>query len=606
MAKDENTRLLLTRRAAAVAVDAFRAHPRPFVLATAGSAGYGICVVVWSLTLGLVVNDVIVPRFEQGRVSSGVALAALGALLAAGVVQGAATIVRRWAASTLKARYDATLREQVVRRYQALPLAYHRTSATGEQLARASSDSEAAAQLPARLPHLLGMLLLLVLTGVWSFLTDPLLATAGAGIVPAVVVANAVYQRKVAIPGARVQACFGQVSAVAHESFDGAYVVKAYGRAAEECDRFAAQARKLRDAKQNLLRKDASLDIALEIIPSLAMLCLVAIGAWRVDRGAISVGALVGFVNLFSLLVVPIRVVGYSLGDLPRVLAGYDRVREVLNTPAPSGTTADPLGPAVVDGGPGPSASVKGSAPPGGLHVRGVSFGHGAQRQVLQDVSFTAPRGATVAIAGATGSGKSTLIMLLAGLARPERGSIEFDGVELGAAPEAHRPALCAVAFQEAFLFAGTVEYNILLGHDGSQLTEAIRLAGLEQFVAALPRGVQTVVGERGVTLSGGERQRISLARALVRRPRLLLLDEATSAVDASTDDAIMANLTDALPGTTTVTVASRAATLARADAVLHLEEGRVIGYGPHADLLRNTAYARLVQAYEDETAGVS
>lgn len=606
MAKGEITRHLLVRRAVAVARDAFRAHPRPFLLATVGSAGYGVCVLAWSVTLGVVVNDLIVPRFDRTEMSSGVAMAAIGALLAIGLIQGAASIVRRWAASTLKASYDATLREQVVRRFHTLPLSYHRASATGEQLARASSDSEAAAQLPARLPHLLGMTLLLLLTGVWSFLTDPLLAAIGAVMVPAVVCANAVYQRRVVVPGARVQACFGQVSAVAHESFDGAYVVKAYGQAAKECDRFAAKARQLRDAKQNLLRKDAALDVALELIPSLAMLSLVMVGAWRVDSGAISVGTLVGFVNLFSLLVVPIRVVGYSLGDLPRVLAGYDRVREVLNEPVPGRATTAALveGP-VLDGGPGPSRPANGSVAPAGLHVRGLTFGHDARRSVLQDVSFTVPSGATMAVAGTTGSGKSTLIKLLAGLERPERGSITFEGVELAARTVAHRSASYAVAFQEAFLFAGTIGYNILLGHDDAVLTDAIRLAGLESFVAALPRGLDTVVGERGVTLSGGERQRIALARALVRRPRLLLLDEATSAVDASTDDTIMANLADALPGVTTLVVASRAATLARADSVLHLDAGRVIGLGPHHDLLKNEAYSRLVRAYEDETVGV-
>jgi ATP-binding cassette subfamily B protein len=570
---------------------AIRTEPRLFAVGTVGSSFFGVLVIANAYVVGAVIGRVVVPAFTEHRV--GVAeLAVIAAVFIGISLLRVATIFgRRLGAGYMQYRLQARYRRAVTRRYLALPPAWHQRHATGTLLSNANSDVEAAFVPIAPLPFAVGTIVMIVVAVVSLFLTDWVLALIGVTLFPALFGLNVVYSRRMSPRQIRAQHLRAKVSAVAHESFDGALVVKTMGREADESRRFGVFVTELRDALIAVGRLRGLFDPLMDALPSVGTLAVLLLGTWRLQHGAISVAELVSVAFLFTVLAFPVRAIGWVVAELPRSVAGWERVQAVLGAEGDMayGTAAAP--------GTGPAE----------IAFSGVGFRYGQGPAVLHDVTFTVPAGQTTALVGATGSGKSTLASLAVRLVDPASGRIALDHVGLPELSGAALASATALVPQVPFVFDDTVRGNITLDRDGiddEAVWTALRLAQADGFVAKLPAGLDTEVGERGTSLSGGQRQRLTLARALAGRPRLLVLDDATSAVDPRVEAAILASLRGADAGASILVVAYRRATIALADQVVYLEHGRVAATGTHAELMATVpGYRNLVTAYEQAEA---
>lgn len=599
------------RRGFGVLWRGIRQQPRLFSVAVAAAAVYGIGTAGSGYVLGRVTDRVLDPSFAAGRVDPGSLWLGAGALAGVSLVTAIAVAARRIFAGLTSINLMAHYRRQVSSQYLRLPLAWHHRHPTGQLLSNASSDIEASFQVFNPLPFSIGVLFMLAVAGVAMVLADPVLAAVGLTVLPAVAIANVVYQRVISPKVVRSQQLRAEVAAIAHESFDGALVVKALGREADETARFAASADTLREANVAVGRLRGVFDPLVELLPTLGTLAVLGLGTWRVSTGEAAAGDVVQVAYLLTILAFPVRAIGWVLGDLPRAAVGFGRVESVLNATgemtygsadlgregAASLTVADVRyayhGAGDSDLSDDPDAPVEADEPV----------------EVLHGVDLDVAAGRTVAVVGPTGSGKSTLAGLLVRLVDPASGRLLLDGVDAREVRQGGVAAAAALVPQSTFVFDDTVRGNITLGAtDGSGVEldddavwEALRLAQGDRFVAALPSGLDTRVGERGASLSGGQRQRIALARAVVRSPRLVVLDDATSAVDPRVEQAILAGLRESTSGLTVVVVAYRKATISVADEVVFVERGRVVDRGAHADLLeRQPRYRHLVNAYEE------
>jgi ABC-type multidrug transport system fused ATPase/permease subunit len=603
-----------------------REEPRLFALSVLGSGLFGLATVASSYVLGEVTQHVIVPALSHRQAGWGSVAAAALLVFAVGAARAVGMFFRRFAAGVLQYRMQASYRRRVTRQYLRLPLAWHQRHSTGALLSNANADVEALWAPIAPFPFAVGVVVMLAAAVALLLATDPVLAAVGFVVFPLVGLLNYLYSRLVAPRFARVQELRAEVSAVAHESFDGALVVKTLGREADETERFRSSAEALRDAMIRAGRVRGMFDPLMDALPNLGVLAVLVVGANRIAAGQLSVGGLVQVAYLFTLLAFPIRAVGWVISELPRSVIGWGRVSAVLLA-----TGEQELG----------SARLTGTGP-AGLCLDGVGYRYTAvapdalassgddsagdtpdadapAAAVLADVTFEVRPGMVVAITGRTGAGKSTLASLLARLVDPDSGAVRLDGVDLRDLAAGEVTSAVALVAQQAFLFDDTVRANVTLGAElpDEAVWEALRLAQADRFVGQLPAGLDTEVGERGTTLSGGQRQRIALARALARRPRLLVLDDATASVDPRVEAAILDGLRALASGdaaadrlraggaATVVVVAHRRATIALADEVVYLDGGRVAAHGRHDELLVSSpGYAELLTAYERAAAG--
>lgn len=620
------------RRGIGVVAQGVRDEPRTFWLAVVISGVYGAGTAGSGWLLGETTDRVLVPAFSGDEAATGARLwLAAGALALVALITAAAVAGRRIIAGRVFANLQARYRRYLTGQYLRLPLAWHHRHPAGQLLSNASADVEASFSVFNPLPMAAGVVVMALVAAVAMLVADPVLAVVGLLALPAMALANIVYQRVMSPLVVRAQSLRGEVSAVAHESFDGAVVVKTLGREAAETERFAASADRLRAANVAVGRARGGFDPVIEALPSLASLAVLAIGAWRAGSGRTTVGDIAQVVYLLTLLAAPVRAFGWVLGELPRSAVGFGRIASVLGARARLATGARTLPEGgldlalrgvhlaherVVDTDLDASAGLPPRDRRGERQAAAVADGRAAAAQVpvqrtpvLRGVDLHVAAGEVLALVGPTGSGKSTLASLSVHLLDPDRGTVAVGGVDVRDLAPEELPRDVALLPQSAFLFDDTVRGNVTLGADVPEhaLRAALETAQATAFVDALPQGLDTRVGERGTSLSGGQRQRLALARALVRSPRVLILDDATSAVDPAVErrilDALRRPPEPGAPRPTLLLIAYRLATIALADRVAFLEGGQVVDVGTHADLLeRRPAYRHLVSAYEEAT----
>lgn len=569
---------------------AIKQEPWIFTLSTLGSILFGALTVADAWVLGWATEHAIIPAFDDREIDAKILWAVLALFVGVAILRAVGIVARRLGAGIMQYRMQAHSRRAVTRQYLKLPMEWHQRHPTGQLLSNANSDVEAAWFPIAPLPMAVGTIAMMVIAIAQMLVADLVLALVGLLVFPVVMVANVAYQRASSPLMTRAQQLRAEVSEIAHESFDGAMVVKTLGRESEETDRFGAKVRDLRDVLIRAGRIRAMFDPAISALPNIGVLVVLGVGVSRVLSGATEPGSVVTVAYLLTIVAFPIRSIGWLLGEFPRSVVGFGRVESVLEATGEMHYGTTPL----------PVRSTGAH-----LEVDSVAYAYDEGQALLRDVTFDVEPGRTVALVGPTASGKSTLTNILTRLVDPRHGEVRVDGIDLRDLPAGDLARSVAVVAQTAFLFDDTVRGNVTLGADipDDEVWAALRTAQADGFVAALADGLDTKLGERGTSLSGGQRQRLSLARALVRKPRLMILDDATSAVDPEVEGRILGALRNGEVDTTLVVVAYRKATIGLADEVIHLDGGRVVDRGTHDELLaRSPDYARLVNAYEAET----
>ncbi len=518
----------------------------------------------------------------------------LGVLALAAVVTFVAAHIRRYVGGRVSLDVQYDLRNAIYNQLQRLDFARHDEMQTGQLVSRANSDVGLLQGLLAFLPIMSGNVLLLVLSIVIMFVLSPLLALIALAVVPALAL-TAYRMREKTFPASwDSQQREGEIAVVVEEAVTGVRVVKGFGQEERELQLLVQRAEALYGSRLRAVRLQARYQPVLQAIPVLGEVMVLALGGWMAIHNEITLGTFLAFATYLLQLASPARMLAGVLIVAQQARAGTERVLDLLAS-----------NPIVRDG---PDAEV---LPPvrGRITFDGVRFGYLSSQPVLDGFDLEVNPGETVALVGASGSGKSTVALLLPRFYDVQDGAVRLDGVDVRNVTLASLRSQIGVVFEESFLFSDTVRANIAYARPDASDAEvevAARAAEAHGFITDLPEGYDTVVGERGLTLSGGQRQRIALARALLSDPRILILDDATSAVDARIEAEIHATLQRVMEGRTTLLVAHRRSTLRLADRVAVVESGRVVDHGTHAELMaRCAAYRLLLSGPGEDAEGV-
>ncbi|MFM7879922.1 MAG: ABC transporter ATP-binding protein, partial [Acidimicrobiaceae bacterium] len=529
-----------------------------------------------SIGLKWMIDRVILVRFESGEIDLAALVAGSVIVIGIGLLRAFGVVIRRSFAGRTEWRTCETITEKVIDHIVGQPIKWHRQRMTGDIVARCGVDADASVAILAPLPFSTSVVVMMVVSASWMLYVDLQLGMLAVIVFPILLTLNIGYQRRIDRFYNVAQKELGTLSEAVHESFDGVMVVKSFGAEVRETERLAKISSRLKDARISAIGVRSVFEAMLDVVPTLINILLIVLGAYRVKAGEMSVGDLSSFIYLFTLLIFPLRIIGYLFSEIPHSVAGWRRIREVLDEE-------------ILDD---PNLKIRRASVGYAIEIIDLCFSHQDDSPVLKDLSMKIESGKIVALVGATGSGKSTLLHLIAGLIEPNSGSIAI-----------HEGGVSLV-FQEAFLFAESLRYNITLDADIStdRVMSAVAAAQCQDFVGDLEQGLETVMGERGVSLSGGQRQRVALARAIAHDRPVLLLDDTTSALDPKTESNVISSLRSISTGHTLLIVASRPSTIALADEVLFMADGRIVDRGTHESLIANSEhYRHLISAFEHD-----
>lgn len=556
---------------------------RWITMVTVAVAGLGVTVVIPLLTKA-VIDGPVAHRDQHGLWLLGTAATALAA--------GEALLwfVRRWLVAHATMGVEADIRKDLYARLQVLPMTFHSRWQSGQLLSRIMNDLATIRRFLSFVLVFLALntLQIIAVTTILLVLYWPLGVVVCVSIVPVMLTVQH-FRRQYTRLSRRAQDQAGQLATEVEESVLGLRTVKAFGREDYVFGRFDAQATTLRDLGIDKVVVSSRFWTLLEVIPNLTLIVVLAIGAYAAGHQLVTMGALVAFVTLMLSLVWPVSSLGFLLTATQEAMTAADRVTEIFDAPAEITDGDDPEPPA------------------GRLELRDVGFRFDDGPWVLRGVDLTVEAGETVALVGATGSGKSVLAMLLSRLYDVDEGQIMIGGRDIRGLTLAALRSAVVTAFDDPTLFSMSVAENLRLGRpeaSDTELAHALRVASAD-FVYDLPRGPDTRIGEQGMSLSGGQRQRLSLARALLAAPTILVLDDTLSALDVHTEAAVTAALRrvlhDGPEPITGIVVANRASTVALADRVALLEDGTITAVGTHTELLAGVPRYRELLAADDE-----
>jgi len=542
-------------------------------------------VAAYLAMLGINVVRVVWPQFVRRVVDVGIeqnqpdVLAQMVlALLGATLLQGVFRFFQGFLTERVSQGIAYNLRNELYRKLQSLSFSYHDRSQTGQLLSRATSDVDRLQRITGGgVLNLVDAIVLLIGTSIALFRMSPLLAPLALLVMPFITIFMRRFVERIHPLFHARQDQTAVMTTRLEQNLRGMHVVRGFAQEPAEMQRFGHENDTIYNTSQTINRMNAFAMPLIILLASVSSVLVLWLGGWLVIQDRLTLGALIAFNSYVMQLVNPVRRLGFLLTMLGESRASADRVFEILDAESEVKNAPDAV----------PMGTIQGA-----VQFEHVSFSYGSDAPVLNDICFEVAPGQIVALLGPTGSGKSTITNLVPRFYETTQGTIRIDGTDIRTVTIESLRGQIGIVLQETLLFGSTIRENIAFGRPEAtqeEIEAAARAAAAHDFIAQMPDGYDTAVGERGVTLSGGQRQRVAIARALLLDPRILILDDATSSVDTDTEQQIQGALARLMKGRTSFVIAQRVSTVRNADLILVLDQGRLVAQGRHSDLIRRS-----------------